>query len=106
MTGKVKCKEMVWSNERWPRRHQCNFNAKKDGFCTIHHPDYIKAKREKQDAKYKMQRENSIYARHQRLQKENKSLQAKIDMLMLEYCPEEMTDEQRDRWAKSQEQQS
>lgn len=28
--------------------------------------------------------------------------QAKIDMLMIEYCPEEMTDEQRDRWANCQ----
>jgi len=31
--------------------------------------------------------------------KEFKRLQSKIDMLMLEYCPEEMTQEQKDNWA-------
>lgn len=29
-------------------------------------------------------------------------LQAKIDALMLEYCPGEMTQEQKDRWAAAQ----
>ena len=30
------------------------------------------------------------------------SKQAKIDMLMLEYCPEEMTQAQKDEWAANQ----
>lgn len=30
------------------------------------------------------------------------ALQAKIDALMLEYCPDEMTDEQKEEWARSQ----
>ncbi len=30
------------------------------------------------------------------------ALQAQIDMLMLEWCPEEMTEEQMDNWAKYQ----
>lgn len=33
---------------------------------------------------------------------ENERLQAQIDRLMLEYCPDEMTDEQKDNWAKHQ----
>jgi hypothetical protein len=33
---------------------------------------------------------------------ELKSADAKIDALMLEYCPDEMTQEQRDRWAAHQ----
>ena len=36
------------------------------------------------------------------LNKKNKSLQAKIDALMIEYCPEEMTTAQRDEWARNQ----
>jgi hypothetical protein len=32
-----------------------------------------------------------------------KELEARIDWLMLEYCPEEMTEEQKQRWADSQE---
>lgn len=33
---------------------------------------------------------------------EVQELQATIDRLMLEYCPEEMTQEQKDNWAKHQ----
>ena len=33
---------------------------------------------------------------------ENEHLQAKIDALMLEYCPDEMTEEQMDNWGKHQ----
>jgi len=35
-------------------------------------------------------------------EKDNAHLQAKIDSLMLEYCPEEMTQEQKDSWARHQ----
>lgn len=34
--------------------------------------------------------------------KEKSALQAKIDALMLEFCPEEMTQEQIERWGKHQ----
>ena len=36
------------------------------------------------------------------LSKEKCALQAKIDSLMLEFCPEEMTQEQLGRWEESQ----
>lgn len=36
------------------------------------------------------------------LRKDLEALQAKIDRLMLEYCPEEMTEEQKANWAKHQ----
>ena len=36
------------------------------------------------------------------LNKKNKSLQARIDALMIEYCPEEMTTSQRDEWERNQ----
>ena len=32
----------------------------------------------------------------------NKKLQAKIDSLMLEYCPNKMAQEQKENWAKHQ----
>jgi hypothetical protein len=38
----------------------------------------------------------------QRTWDENFALQARIDALMLEYCPDEMTQPQRARWAASQ----
>jgi regulator of replication initiation timing len=37
------------------------------------------------------------------LQVHNAQLESRIDWLMLEYCPEEMTEEQKQRWADSQE---
>ena len=36
------------------------------------------------------------------LSKEKCSLQAKIDVLMLEFCPEEMTQDQIERWKENQ----
>lgn len=36
------------------------------------------------------------------LSKRNCALQAKIDSLMLEFCPEEMSQEQIERWAENQ----
>ena len=36
------------------------------------------------------------------LLRENAALQAKIDSLMLEFCPEEMTKEQLDNWERHQ----
>lgn len=36
------------------------------------------------------------------LSKEKCALQAKIDSLMLEFCPEEMTQEQIERWGENQ----
>jgi len=39
---------------------------------------------------------------YQQLVKENASLQAKIDELMLEYCPEDMTESQLKTWGENQ----
>jgi short-subunit dehydrogenase involved in D-alanine esterification of teichoic acids len=36
------------------------------------------------------------------LENKNAGLQAKIDLLMLEYCPDEMTDEQLENYEKHQ----
>lgn len=42
------------------------------------------------------------FARAQHAEAELAAAQAKIDALMLEYCPNEMTDEQCDAWARRQ----
>ena len=39
---------------------------------------------------------------YRELARERDSLQAKIDALMFEYCPDEMTEEQIDNWANHQ----
>lgn len=34
------------------RFHQCTRKAKRDGWCTIHHPDYIAKKRAEEEARW------------------------------------------------------
>jgi len=52
-----KCKESI-RGDFWSF-NQCTNNAKKDGYCLMHHPDKVKARRDKQDAKWEMEREIS-----------------------------------------------
>ena len=61
----VQCKKRVRdrSNPRWPTYHQCSLKAKKDGWCTIHHPDYVKAQGEKREAKWDAERRSREIAR-------------------------------------------
>lgn len=49
-----RCKETVCGEGQWGSLHriQCARTATKDGYCTIHHPDYKKAKYAAQKAKY------------------------------------------------------
>ena len=50
-----KCKESVHDTGRGVGFHKCFNNAKKDGYCGIHHPDAVKRRREKNDALYAAQ---------------------------------------------------
>lgn len=43
-----------------------------------------------------------LFVRHQETTKKMQALQAKIDALMLEYCPQEMTEAQLAEWASHQ----
>lgn len=45
---------------------------------------------------------NNLLADNERLRNETGYLQAKIDSLMLEYCPEDMTKEQVAEWERNQ----
>lgn len=49
------CKEMVWDGGF--RHYQCQKKAKRDGYCTIHHPDYKAKKAAERQAKYESERE-------------------------------------------------
>ena len=53
-----KCKfDMIPDSGRWPSFHRCSRPAKKDGYCGSHHPDAVKRRKEKQDARYEAQSE-------------------------------------------------
>lgn len=43
------CKGKSWNNHRF---RPCYNIAKKDGFCMIHHPDTVQARKDKSNKKY------------------------------------------------------
>jgi len=56
---KEKCKEMVREEGHWGsfHQHRCSFNAKRDGYCGIHHPDAIEKRNKKSDEAFKKRME-------------------------------------------------
>ena len=48
-----KCKETVYDRELRGISHRCIYTAKKDGYCGTHHPDAVKRRREKFEARFK-----------------------------------------------------
>lgn len=56
MTDEQQCTEKVFRDFH---SHRCTRRAKRDGFCTQHHPDTVKARRDASSAKYEKERENS-----------------------------------------------
>ena len=58
----------------WPRWTQCSFKIVKDGYCKIHHPDYIKKKREEK-------RKNSLPVKYMEARKHIEKLEKKVKKL-------------------------
>lgn len=58
VTG-VRCREVVAIQGRRQHVHQCLRRATRDGFCTQHHPDSIKARREEQLRRWEVKRRQS-----------------------------------------------
>ena len=74
-------------SERCPH---CSFNpTTSNDYCSKHKPKPFKTKEE-------------LWDEIQSLTTQLEAKQAKIDELMLEYCPDEMTEEQLDEWGKHQ----
>ena len=72
---KEKCKEKVWSGWRFRR---CSHNAVKAGYCKQHHPDSVKARQEKSDARWEAKMESSPLSKAMRKIAE---LEAEIERL-------------------------
>ena len=49
------CKASVADPGGWRNRHQCSRKAKVDGWCKQHHPDAVKARRDKADVKWRQE---------------------------------------------------
>lgn len=58
-----RCKELVPNNFSVTFR-RCARKAVKDGYCKQHHPDSVKARQDKANARFEEQRANSIYTKY------------------------------------------
>jgi len=84
---KFKCRQSVRGEGGFGsfNKHRCSFDAVKDGYCTIHHPDYVRkvskavarrqeeARRRSPEYKLRMAREEIEV-----LKKKNKKLRKKL----------------------------
>ena len=51
-----RCKQIVSPKGQWGafHQHQCHRNSVRDGFCTQHHPDTVKARSEAADVAFRL----------------------------------------------------
>lgn len=63
METKQRCSKQI-NHGTWGRKHQCSRSAKKDGFCTIHHPAAVKAKTEKKMEEFSNRRNREMIKYH------------------------------------------
>jgi len=75
---KFKCRESVWRGYHTTR---CHFNATKDGYCGIHHPDAVAARKEKSHERYKARERASCHYKLREVLEENKKLRKRIKRL-------------------------
>jgi hypothetical protein len=78
----IYCRKSVYpAGMRFPRAHRCQKKVWKDGFCKIHHPDNVKVRREKSEARHREQYEQSPIFRLGRAVDRIRELEAAIDNL-------------------------
>ena len=56
----IYCKETVRDASGWSW-HRCIYKAKRDGYCKIHHPEAVKARREAASRRYEEKEKRSPY---------------------------------------------
>lgn len=56
------CKKTIYTGT-WARSSQCSRKAVADGYCKQHHPDSVKARREKSAARWEEQRKQTSHYR-------------------------------------------
>lgn len=71
-----RCMAKVRGSGTWSRFRHCTRKAKKEGYCTQHHPDSVKKREEEATRKWKEKQDNSVYARLEKALKRNRELEA------------------------------
>lgn len=85
-----RCKSTVYQPQGFGRFYPCSFKAWKDGYCKIHHPDTVKARREKQEKKYEEERAKSPYVLLQKATERNKELEREVTALTAKISEQSM----------------
>jgi chromosome condensin MukBEF complex kleisin-like MukF subunit len=68
--NKNRCKETIVNSHYWGGQ-QCSRKHIKDGYCKQHHPETVKARRDKQNAIYDERRKNSVEHKYEELIEKN-----------------------------------
>jgi hypothetical protein len=75
-----KCKKDIGYGD-WGRTRQCTRNAVTDGFCKQHHPETVKARRQKSEDDYNAKQAKTPYARLRVAMDRIKELEAEVERL-------------------------
>jgi hypothetical protein len=73
----ARCKERIFSGERLDiGGHMCPFQAVKDGYCLKHHPDAVKARKERLEKAYLERDKNAPWRVEMALHERIKALES------------------------------
>jgi hypothetical protein len=73
----VKCKERVYRREDWSDS-SCGRNTWKDGYCKMHHPENVEARRALREERYKEKQKLSDWYNLEQANKRIAELEAEI----------------------------
>lgn len=77
-----RCKEQgISDGSRSMRYHQCYNKSWKDGYCKIHHPDSVAARRKKSDEQYEIKQKQSPWYLLEQSRKKIQELENEIKRL-------------------------
>ena len=76
--------------------HRCDFKAKKDGYCLIHHPEKIIARQQKSAKKEELRWHNSSHQKLQRANTRIAELEELLSNLSDRYLAQQAPEEQHD----------
>lgn len=76
MDTQGKCKELVYRG--WGCISRCDNNAWKDGYCKIHHPESVAARRAKSMAHYEEKKKQSAWYKLEQANKRIAELESEI----------------------------
>ncbi len=74
------CKERVSDIGGW-HSHRCTKKVWKDGYCKIHHPESVEARRKKSEVLYEEKTKNSPWNQLRIARERIKELEAKVALL-------------------------